>query len=224
MPRAIGMANPTPDGHAFWVRRAMRHVRIINTLFRCGPFRPRCGNDFKNARRGPVVDLRNKIAGHPDFPKPGILFRDFAPALRDPAALTYMADEVERRFPAGDIDVVAGIESRGFILGTLMAVRYNRGLVMIRKAGKTPGETRSVSYDLEYGSATIETRDDAIEKGARVLICDDLLATGGTAAAAAELVEAAEAEVVGMAFIIELKGLEGRGKIGRYRIESLVEY
>ena len=184
----------------------------------------RRGNDFKNAGRGPVVDLRNKIAGHPDFPKPGILFRDFAPALRDPAALTHMADEVERRFPAGGIDVVAGIESRGFILGTLMAVRYGRGLVMIRKAGKTPGATRSVSYDLEYGSAVIEMRDDVIGNGARVLICDDLLATGGTAAAAAKLVEGAGAEVAGMAFIIELKSLGGRGKIGRRRIESLVEY
>lgn len=170
------------------------------------------------------MDLRSKIAGHQDFPKPGILFRDFAPALGDPAALTYIADEVERRFPAGGIDVVAGVESRGFILGTLMAVRYNRGLVMIRKAGKTPGATRSVSYDLEYGSAVIEMRDDAVEKGARVLICDDLLATGGTAAAAANLVGDAGAEVVGMAFIIELKSLGGRGKIGRHRIESLVEY
>ena len=198
---------------------------VINTRFhRCGHFLLRCGNDFKNAGRRPVVDLRSKIVGHPDFPKPGILFRDFAPALGDPAALTYIADEVEARFPAGGIDVVVGIESRGFILGTLMAVRYNRGLVMIRKAGKTPGVTRSVSYDLEYGSAVIEMRDDAIGKGSRVLICDDLLATGGTAAAAANLVEAAGAEVAGMAFIVELKDLGGRGKIGRRRIESLVEY
>ena len=176
------------------------------------------------AARPVTVDLRRIISEHPDFPKPGILFRDFAPVIRDPAALTHVADELEKRFPADGIDAVAGIESRGFVLGTLMAVRYGKGMVMIRKAGKTPGETRRRSYDLEYGSATIEIRSDALKEGARVLVCDDLLATGGTAAAAARLVEDVGAEVAGMAFIIELGGLGGRGKIERYKVESLVDY
>ena len=170
------------------------------------------------------MDLRDIITSHPDFPKHGILFYDFAPVLRDPAALMYVASEIERRFPADGIDVVAGIESRGFVLGALMAARYNRGLVMIRKAGKTPGRTRSISYSLEYGSAAIEMREDAIGEGSRVLICDDLLATGGTAAAATNLVETTGAKVAGIVFIIELKDLGGREKIGGHRIESLVKY
>ena len=170
------------------------------------------------------MDLRRIITTHPDFPKPGIIFRDFAPILGNPAAMAYVVDEMKRRFPADTIDVVAGIESRGFVVGALMAARYNRGLVMIRKAGKTPGQTRQVSYDLEYGSAVMEMRGDAVKEGARVLVCDDLLATGGTAAAAASLVEGAGAKVAGMAFIIELSGLGGRSKISGHRTESLVAY
>ena len=170
------------------------------------------------------MDLEQFIRDIPDFPKPGIIFRDFAPILGNPAAVAYVVDELERRFPADAVDMVAGIESRGFVLGALMAARYNKGLVMVRKAGKTPGQTRQVSYDLEYGSAVIEMRGDAVRNGARVLVCDDLLATGGTAAAAASLVEGAGAKVAGMAFIIELSGLGGRSKISGYRTESLVAY
>ena len=181
-------------------------------------------NSFNGVPSRPPVNLRGIITDHPDFPKPGIIFRDFAPVLKNPAAVTWTADELERRFPADTIDMVVGIESRGFILGTLMATRYGRGLAMIRKAGKTPGKTRKISYSIEYGSDTIEIRQDALGSGQRVLICDDLLATGGTARAAADLVESTGATVSGIAFIIELAGLGGRQKIGDYRIESLVSY
>lgn len=170
------------------------------------------------------MDIQKIISEHPDFPKPGILFRDFAPVIRDPTALRYMTDELEKRFPAHDIDVVAGIESRGFILATLMATRYGKGIVMIRKAGKTPGQIKRTSYELEYGSAAIEMKDGIIKKEARVLICDDLLATGGTSAAAARLVEDMGAQVAGIALIIELESLGGRGRVGQYKVESLVKY
>lgn len=181
-------------------------------------------NSFNGGTSRPPVDLRSIITEHPDFPKPGIVFRDFAPVLRNPAAMRWIADELERRFPADTVDVVVGIESRGFILGTLMATRYGRGLAMVRKAGKTPGKTRKISYSIEYGSDTIEMRQDALGAGQRVLICDDLLATGGTARATADLVEGTGATVSGIAFIIELASLGGRQKIGGYRIESLVSY
>lgn len=171
-----------------------------------------------------AMDLKKIISSHPDFPKHGILFRDFAPVLGDPAALEYMADGVEQMFPADGVDVVVGIESRGFILATLMAVRYNRGMVMMRKAGKTPGATCSVSYELEYGSATLEMKSDSIADGSRVLICDDLLATGGTANAAVRLIEESGAQVAGLAFIMELSHLGGRAKIDRHKIGSLVVY
>ena len=122
-------------------------------------------NSFNGGTSRPPVDLRSIITEHPDFPKPGIVFRDFAPVLRNPAAMRWIADELERRFPADTIDVVVGIESRGFILGTLMATRYGRGLAMVRKAGKTPGKTRKISYSIEYGSDTIEMRQDALGAG-----------------------------------------------------------
>lgn len=181
-------------------------------------------NSFNGGTSRPPVNLRSMITDHPDFPKQGIVFHDFAPVLKSHAAMTWIADELERRFHAETIDVVAGIESRGFILGTLMATRYGRGLVMVRKAGKTPGRTRKTSYSIEYGSDTIEMRQDALDAGQRVLICDDLLATGGTARAAADLIESTGATVSGIAFIIELANLGGRRKIGDYRIESLVSY
>ena len=170
------------------------------------------------------MNLQDIITSHPDFPKKGILFRDFAHILKSPAVLQYVATEFEKRFPSDKIDVVAGIESRGFIIGMLMAVRYGTGFAMIRKAGKTPGETRKVSYKLEYGIDTIEMRTDAIQKGQRVLVCDDLLATGGTARAAADLVESVGGSVAGMAFVIELQVLDGRQRISNYDIECLVEF
>ena len=170
------------------------------------------------------MNLKEKIADYPNFPKKGILFRDFSPVLKDPSALSFIADEFAKKFHPKDIDVFAGIESRGFILASILASRYNKGMIMIRKAGKLPGKTVKTSYTIEYGKAVMEIQKDVIQQGQRVLICDDLLATGGTAKAAAKLIEKIEGTVVGFAFIIELLELNGREKIKEYRSESLVEY
>ncbi len=170
------------------------------------------------------MNLKDKIADYQDFPKKGILFRDFSPILRDPSALSLVVDEFTKKFHPNDVDVFAGIESRGFILACALAQKYNKGMVLLRKAGKLPGKTVKVSYSIEYGKAQMEIQKTALEKNERVLICDDLLATGGTAKAAAKLVEKLEASVVGFAFIIELTALKGIEKIKEYRTESLVEY
>ena len=170
------------------------------------------------------MNLKDKIADYENFPKKGILFRDFSPILRDPSALSFVVDEFTKKFHPNDVDVFAGIESRGFILACALAQRYNKGMVLLRKAGKLPGKTVKVSYSIEYGKAQMEIQKTALKKNECVLICDDLLATGGTAKAAAKLVEKLEATVIGFAFIIELTALKGIEKIKEYRTESLVEY
>ena len=170
------------------------------------------------------MNLKNKIADHPNFPKKGILFRDFGPILRDPSALSYIADEFSKYFHPNDIDVFAGIESRGFILASVLASRYNKGMVMIRKAGKLPGKTAKLAYTIEYGKDTIEIQKDSIKEGEKVLICDDLLATGGTAKASAKLVEKVGGEITGFAFIIELADLKGIKGLAKYKCKSLVKY
>jgi adenine phosphoribosyltransferase len=170
------------------------------------------------------MNLKEKISEYPNFPKKGILFRDFSPILKDPSALTEIADEFSKYFHTKDIDVFAGIESRGFILAGILASRYNKGMMMIRKAGKLPGKTVKVSYTIEYGKDTIEIQKDIIEKGQRVLICDDLLATGGTAKASAKLIEKVGGKISGFAFIIELTELNGMKGISNYNCKSLVKY
>ena len=170
------------------------------------------------------MNLKDKVAEYPNFPKKGILFRDFSPILKDPSSLSLVVDEFAKKYHPNDIDVFAGIESRGFILACALAQKYNKGMILLRKAGKLPGKTVKVSYSIEYGKAQMEIQKTALEKNERVLICDDLLATGGTAKAAAKLVEKLEANVVGFAFIIELTALKGIEKIKEYRTESLVEY
>ncbi len=170
------------------------------------------------------MNLKDKVAEYPNFPKKGILFRDFSPILKDPSALSYVVDEFAKKFHPKDVDVFAGIESRGFILACALAQKYNKGMILLRKAGKLPGKTVKVSYSIEYGKAQMEIQKTALKKNERVLICDDLLATGGTAKAAAKLVEKLEAEVIGFAFMIELTALKGIEKIKEYRTESLVEY
>ena len=170
------------------------------------------------------MNLKDKIAEYPNFPKKGILFRDFSPILKDPSALSFVIDEFAKKFHPNDVDVFAGIESRGFILACMLAQKYNKGMILLRKAGKLPGKTVKVSYSIEYGKAQMEIQKTALKKNERVLICDDLLATGGTAKAAAKLVEKLEAKVIGFAFIIELTELKGIEKIKEYRTESLVEY
>lgn len=164
------------------------------------------------------------ITDHPDFPRKGIIFRDFGPVLRDPQALLFVAREFGRLFDMDKIDVVAGIESRGFVLSALLGARYGKGMVMIRKQGKIPGSTIRRSYQLEYGQGTLEIQEGAVSEGQAVLICDDLLATGGTARAAGELVRAAGGVVAGFAFIIELPGLGGAEAISGYEYRSLVQY
>ena len=170
------------------------------------------------------MDLKDRISNYEDFPKKGILFRDFSQILKDPSALSFVIDEFSKKFHPNDIDVFVGIESRGFILACMLAQKYNKGMVLIRKAGKLPGTTVKVSYTIEYGKAQMEMQKTALEKKARVLICDDLLATGGTAKAAAKLIEKLDAIVLGFAFIIELTELKGIEKIKEYRTEALVQY
>jgi adenine phosphoribosyltransferase len=170
------------------------------------------------------VNLQNIIAEYQDFPKKGILFRDISPILKSPSALSYVVDEFAKKFHANDVDLFAGIESRGFPIACALSLRYNKGMVMIRKQGKLPGATIKRSYSIEYGKATMEIQKNSISKDQRVLICDDLLATGGTAKAAAELIERLDGRVAGFAFIVELSELNGIKKIEKYRTESLVKY
>lgn len=170
------------------------------------------------------MNLKDKIAEYPNFPKKGILFRDFSPILKDPSALSYIADEFSKYFHPKNIDIFAGIESRGFILASVLASRYNKGMLMIRKAGKLPGKTVKLSYSIEYGKDTIEIQKDIIEDGQRILICDDLLATGGTATASAKLIEKVGGKVSGFAFLIELTELNGIKGISKYDCKSLVKY
>jgi adenine phosphoribosyltransferase len=169
-----------------------------------------------------MLDLEPFIRDVPDFPKPGIIFKDITPLLADAAALKATADALAEPYDAGGVDVVAGIESRGFIFGPMVAERLGAGFVPVRKKGKLPAEKRSASYDLEYGSETIEIHADAVSPGQNVLIVDDLLATGGTMAAACDLVEQLGGQVVGIAFLIELGFLHGRDKLPGRDIHTLI--
>ena len=170
------------------------------------------------------MNLKEKINEYHDFPKKGILFRDFSPILKDPSALSYVVDELSKHFHPKNIDLFAGIESRGFLLASAMAIRYNKGMIMIRKAGKLPGKTVKQSYSIEYGNNTIEIQNNSITKGDRILICDDLLATGGTAKASGKLIEKMGGKIAGFAFIIELTELKGIKEISKYNCKSLVKY
>ena len=170
------------------------------------------------------MDLKQKIRNIPDFPKAGILFRDITTLLGDAAGFTYVVDQLTRRYQDRAVDVVAGIESRGFIIGGAIAHQLKKGFVPIRKPGKLPAEKLSVSYSLEYGTDCVEMHTDAIARGARVLLVDDLLATGGTMKAACELVEKAGGEVVECAFIIHLADLTGEQLLKKYSVFSLIAY
>jgi len=171
-----------------------------------------------------VDDLRQLIREVPDFPAQGILFRDITPLLRDAAGLSRAIEGVADLFRDDRVDLVAGIESRGFILGAPLATALGVGFVPIRKLGKLPGETIGRSYFLEYGENHLEMHRDAIRSGERVLLVDDLLATGGTARAAAELIEELGGAVVGPGFLVELTALEGRAQLARYTPRSLLDY
>jgi adenine phosphoribosyltransferase len=171
-----------------------------------------------------MEDLKAYIREVPDFPKPGILFYDITTLLADPLALRMTVDRFVWLFARKKIDKVIGIEARGFMFGPIVAYDLNAGFVPVRKPGKLPAKTVRQSYDLEYGSDAIEMHEGAIQPGERVLIVDDLIATGGTALAAARLVEQAGGTVAGFGFIIELSFLPGREKLQGYEVESLLQY
>jgi adenine phosphoribosyltransferase len=169
------------------------------------------------------MDLKQHIRGIPDFPKPGILFYDISTLLKHPGAWKETVAEMTEALRPLKPDLLAGIESRGFLVAAPIAVLLGCGFVMIRKKGKLPGKTIPHTYDLEYGSDTVEIQSDAIEAGQRVVVVDDLLATGGTAAAAVRLCRMVGANVVGSAFIMELTGLKGRGRLD-VPVTSLLNY
>lgn len=168
--------------------------------------------------------VEDYIRSIPDFPEPGIIFRDVTSVLQDADGLKLAIDEMAKLLENVDCDVIAGAESRGFIFGMPLAYLLHKPFVLIRKAGKLPCETISKTYDLEYGSATIEIHKDAIKPGQKVVLIDDLIATGGTMKAAAQLVEELGGEVVKMLFLIELAGLEGRKALEGYDVDAVVTY
>ena len=170
------------------------------------------------------MDLVSTIRSVPDFPIEGILFYDITTLLKNPDALKQSVDQLVNHYQDTGVDVIVGMESRGFIFGMPAAYQMGVGFVPVRKPGKLPAATASESYDLEYGTNTLEIHIDAIEKGQKVLIVDDLLATGGTAKATCNLVEKLGGEVVGLAFVIELNFLNGREKLQGYDVFSLLQY
>jgi adenine phosphoribosyltransferase len=170
------------------------------------------------------VDLRQLIREIPDFPSPGIAFKDITPVLADPIAFSTIIDLIVVHFGRGNVDKVVGIEARGFILGAPVAYHFGAGVIPVRKKGKLPHETLEEEYALEYGTASLEIHRDAVRSGERVLIVDDVLATGGTAQAAAKLVERVGGKICGIATLIELDFLHGRDKVGGYDLFTLIHY
>lgn len=170
------------------------------------------------------MDLKEKIRDIPDFPKQGILFRDITTLLKDGESFAWVVEELVDRYSGKKIDLVAGIESRGFIFGAALACRLNKGFVPIRKPGKLPAKTVSAEYALEYGSDRIEMHVDAVKAGDRVLLIDDLLATGGTMDAACNLVKDTGGDIVECAFVIELAFLNGRDRVKGVDVYSMVTY
>lgn len=168
--------------------------------------------------------LINKIRDIPDFPRPGILFKDITPLVKDPSALKLSVHLLMQPFLGSDITAIAGMEARGFIFGSLVAWEMGLPFIPLRKPGKLPYDVQSVSYDLEYGSAVLEAHIDAFGEGDKVLLIDDLLATGGTAKASCELIEKLGAKVTACAFVVELDFLNGREKLQPYQIHSLLHF
>ena len=171
-----------------------------------------------------ITKLRDLIRDIPDFPKPGIVFKDITPLLRDEAGLSLAVEYLTQPFRRDHVDIVVGAESRGFIFGTAVARNLSAGFVPIRKPGRLPHKIRSEEYALEYGTDKVEIHEDAVQPGDRVLMVDDVLATGGTMAACCRLVEALGGEIVGCAFLIELAFLNGRAQLTRFPIHSILSY
>ncbi len=170
------------------------------------------------------MNLYDKIRDIPDFPHPGIIFRDITPLLQDPAALKQAVDTLKEKLEPYDFDVIVAPEARGFILGAPLAYSLGKGFVPARKPGKLPGKKRRMTYELEYGSDALEIHTDAIAPGQKVLILDDLLATGGTIVSAIKLVESEGGVVAATAFLIELLDLKGRDLLQKYPVISLLQY
>jgi adenine phosphoribosyltransferase len=168
--------------------------------------------------------IRSRIRDVPDFPKPGIVFKDITPVLADPRAFNLCLDLLAERYDARPLDAIVGIESRGFIFGAALASRMRKAFIPVRKPGKLPAATHKVSYELEYGRDAIEMHQDAIKPKEKVLVVDDLIATGGTAWAASELVRRLGGEVIGAAFIIELTFLPGKQRLAPVEVHSLLQY
>ena len=170
-----------------------------------------------------ILDLKNKIRTIPDFPEPGILFRDITTLLSEPQAFREIIDLFEEHYSSEDIDLVVGVESRGFIIGAALALQLGKGFVPVRKGGKLPGPTHGVDYDLEYGTDRVEVHKDAFPSGSRILMVDDLIATGGTIEGSGQLIEKAGGIIVGYGFVIELIDLKGRDRL-KHPIYSLVTF
>jgi adenine phosphoribosyltransferase len=168
------------------------------------------------------MDIAAYVVDVPDFPQPGIVFKDLSPVFGDGAAFRQVIDEIVSQYPAGSFDVVAGIEARGFLLAAAIAYSTGTGVVPVRKAGKLPRATIAATYDLEYGTATLEVHQDAFAARSRVLVVDDVLATGGTAAATVDLVEQAGGTVVGVSVVIELEFLRGRDRLSGRTVHALL--
>lgn len=168
--------------------------------------------------------VEDYVVSIPDFPEPGIIFRDVTSVIQDAEGLQLAIDEMQKLLEGVEFDVLAGAESRGFIFGMPIAYNLKKPFVLVRKKGKLPRETVEMSYELEYGSATIEMHKDSVKPGQKVVLVDDLIATGGTIEAAAKLVEELGGEVVKIIFLMELAGLEGRKKLAKYDVGSVVCY
>lgn len=170
------------------------------------------------------MDLKKKIRNIPDFPEKGIIFRDIGPLLEDKKAFKFAINQLVKKFKNKKIDKVVGVDARGFILAGILADRLGAGMVMVRKKGKLPYKTESEEFDLEYGKASLEIHKDSIKPGEKVLLIDDVLATGGTMLATANLIERLKGEIIGIAFLIILDYLPGREKLKKYSLFSLINY
>jgi len=170
------------------------------------------------------INLKEYIRDIPDFPKKGILFKDITPLLKNKEAFQSMVDAFVDIYKGKKIDSVVAVEARGFILGSVVAYKLGVGLIPVRKKGKLPAKTRSITYDLEYGTDTLEMHQDAIKPGDRILVIDDVLATGGTIKAVTDLIKELEGEIIGVAFLMELSFLKGKEKLKGLPIQSLIVY
>jgi len=177
-----------------------------------------------SAHEALLKDIQKAVRNVPDFPKPGIQFKDITPVLADPRLFAGCIDLLTHKLKPGEVDFVVGIDARGFIFAAAAALRLQAGFVPVRKKGKLPYHTHEESYDLEYGSNTIAIHTDAVHRGSRVLLVDDLLATGGTAAAAVQLLQKLGARIVGVSFVIELAFLNGRAKLPGAPVQALITY